>query len=112
MHTILVEGNGIGDLDGHPPNLDLDTSGTKHCHELLVKIGHRPRRQWECLHNSIVSIKHKLMPYKIEPELECSSAVWDSRSSQAPSSYVQRDIPPMVYQRRQPQPNLTDHLSP
>src|SRR6267143_6607155 len=52
------------------------------------------------------------MPYEVKPEFECSFAIGDTRCRQTASGYVQRDIPPVVYERCQTQPDLANDLGP
>jgi hypothetical protein len=100
MNTILVEGNRIGDFNRHSPDSDVDPRGSKHFHEFPVELSYRPGRQRERFYYSVTGFEYKLMPQEVKPEFECSLSIRDSGGRQAPGSYVQRDIPPVVQERR------------
>src|SRR6266853_3384874 len=100
MNTILIKGNRIGDFDRHPPDFDVDPRGSKHFHKFPIELGYRPRRQRERFYYSVTCLEHELVPQEVKPKFECSLSIRDSRSGQAPGSYVQGDIPPVIYERR------------
>src|SRR4029077_7117758 len=52
------------------------------------------------------------MLYEVKPKFECSFAIRDTRCRQTASRDVQRDIPPVVHDGRQTQPDLANDLSP
>src|ERR1035441_3466037 len=112
MYAILVEGNWVRDFDRHSPDFDLDPRGSKHCHEFLVKLGYGARRQRKCLPYPIACLEHKLMLYEVKPEFECCLSIGEAGGGQAPDADVYRDVPPVVHERRQTQPDLANHLGP
>src|SRR5271166_557548 len=112
MYAILVEGNGTGDFDRHSPDGHFDPRGPEQRHEIQIEVGHRARPQREGLHNSVTGLEHKLVMYEVETKFKSPLLIRDPRSRQSPGRYVQRDIPPMVYQGRQTKPNFAHHLRP
>ena len=112
MRIVLVEANRIWDFDRHWPNFDFDPRGAKHRHSLPIELGHRAGHKWECLAYSIRRLEHKFVLQEVKPELKCSVSIRDPRRRQTPSGNVQRDVPPVVHERRQAQSDLAHDLRP
>src|SRR5581483_7550901 len=112
MHSIFIEWNGIRNLNRHPPDLHVDTRRSQHVHDLSVEVSNRSRLERYCLARAIAPLKYQLMVQKIELQLKRTDAIWDWRGGQATSTYIQRNVPPMVYQRSQRKADFTDDLRP
>jgi hypothetical protein len=83
MLMILVEWNGIGDLNGHAPDTYLDVFGSEHRHAFYVKLRHGSRHQRETLRDSISGLKKELMPDEVERDLKRPFLVGNPGSGQA-----------------------------
>src|ERR1700744_3348511 len=110
MDLILVEGNRIGDLYRHSPDLYFNSRGPKRLHEFAIKLGNRSGRKGKGLHRAITHFEHELMPYEVQQDFERFRPVWNPRSGQASRVNVERDIPPMIHKRGQTQAHFANDL--
>ena len=99
MGAVLVEWNGVGDFDGHLPDLHVNVRGLQQSHELLIKIGDRTRGERDGFLDSVAGFEDEAVLQEVEPDLEGTIAIRDLGRGEAASAYVQRDIPPVVDER-------------
>ena len=106
------KGNRIGDLHRHAPDAHLDSCRSQHLHEFPVEIRHRHGPQRQLLHQSVAALQHQLIRKKVESYLDRPLAVRNVRRREPARAHIKRNIPPMIDERRQPQPHFAHNLGP
>ena len=109
---ILLERYGIGDLDRRRPNPDVEPERLQPLHDLAVEIGNGAGTQRETFGRPVIGRNRQAVTDEIEIDLEGPSAVGDRRGGQPAARHIERDLPPVIDQRRLRQPDLADHLGP
>ncbi len=110
MRTILVECDGIGNFDGHAPDFYLDAGRLEHGHELLVKVRDRPRHERNGLQDSFAGFKKELMAHEVKPDFDGAVAAGHARRGESARGDVERNVPPMIDERRERKTNLAHDL--
>ena len=112
MPLVLVERNGVSDLDRMGRDGDVDAAASKPRHELAIepRDGTRLEDHREGAGVAVGDVQTVLD--EVEIHLERSVPVRDRRGRQAAGGHVQRHVPPVVERRRQSEPDLADDLDP
>src|SRR5215471_16075246 len=112
MYAILIEGYRIGDFNRHPPDPHLNVARSQHARDFLIEVGHRHCSQRQYAAGAVTLLQYKLVVDEVKPHFERSISVRDGRGGEPTSVYVKRDIPPVIDQGSEREPDLTDDLRP
>src|SRR5215471_550312 len=112
MHAVVLETNGIGDLDGHGPDPDIEIEMLKLRHDLAVEVRHATRREREGFIQPIARCDRQSMFDEIEFDLEPAAAIGNQGRRQSPVRDIERNLPPMIDVRRTGETDLANDLRP
>ena len=110
VDAVLVEGNGIGDFDGHAPDFYFDAGRMEHGHYFAVEAGYGTRGEREGFQDAVAGFEDELVVEEVETKLEGVVAVGDAGGSEAAGGDVERDVPPVVDDRCERQADFADDL--
>ncbi len=110
---VVVKPDGVGELDGHRPDSGFQPEGFKPLHDILVEVGNRAWSQRQGFHSAVTHRDDQAVVDKIVVDLEAAPALMGDRRGRQPAArHVERNLPPMVHQRRLAEPDLADDLGP
>ena len=110
--VVLLEGNGLRDLNRHVPDVHRRVEFIERGLDLLVKRGDRHGLERYGAAAAIAGLQQQDVFDKVEVDLQHSRAVWHGRGGDAANGRVERHVPGMVDRRHEREPDLADDLHP
>src|SRR5436305_6802623 len=112
MLVIFSEWNRVLHLVWPGMYLDFDAGGAQCCHQLLIKVRDRARREFTDPSFAIACVNEQIVVNEIEINLEETSAIWNRRSRQPARCDIERHVPPMISRRAEREPDFANNLRP
>ncbi len=110
--SVLLERHRVLDLAWHRPDVHLDPEATQSIHECRIEVRDRHRGKREPLDAAVVGRDDQPVVDEVERDLERPRAMAYWRGRKPARRHIERDVPPVVHQRRGGQPDFADDLSP
>jgi hypothetical protein len=112
MRHVPLERDGIVEFNRHGPDSDFEAKRTQPPHDLAMELGDRAGPQRQPLAPAAAGLDQELMIGEVEVDLERIAVIRHQRGGEAPCRDIERDLPPVIYERRLGQADLADHLGP
>jgi hypothetical protein len=112
MHGVLLKGDRIGKLARHRPDRYVQSQRVEPTHQLAVEIGDRHGLEREVGARAVARPDHQAMVDEIEIDGKMSRPVRHGRRRKPAAGEIERDLPPMVLERREREPDLAHDLRP
>src|SRR5258708_4976596 len=109
---ILIERSHIVELDRLAIDARLDPQGAQRGHVFGVKIGDGARVEPDEMLTPGALPHHEVMRHQIKLHFERIRSARNSRRAESARCDVKRDVPPMIFERRQSQARLAHDLRP